>query len=157
MRKGFFFGEKGTDGEGRRARDNESGIAFFDYRYDGTIGGDSFRYGLSKKDGAVIFKYESMMYGDSGKIETEADEEVLEKLYAAYIEYRLAEWNGYSKYNTMVCDGNGFSLDIRFNDGATLFSSGMNAFPPRYAEFITVMRELLDPLRDKALHEAGVQ
>lgn len=154
MKKGFFPGEKGTDGKGRRAKDNKSGISQFNYRFDGTIGGNNYSYSLSSKDGAVTFKYESMVYPKLGEAETAAESEVLDRLFEAYLEYRLAEWDGYSKYNTMVCDGEGFSLSIRFNDGAFLFADGSNAFPPRYAEFVGAMSAILDPLRDRILSSA---
>ena len=147
----LMFGEKGSNGAGRRAKDNKSGILSFSYRYDGTIGGSNYVYGIEKRENGVFFTYESMMYHDLGKAEVPVDNTVPERLNDVYLSCRLAEWDGYSKYNPYVCDGEGFSLSIRFNDGASLYTNGMNAFPDRYAEFCAAMSEILDPIRDKVI------
>ena len=147
----MFPGEKGTNGAGKKARDNESGIQYFSYRYNGSIGGNNHRYELTEKDGAVTFTFESMVYPDLGEARTEVNPQVLTRLKELYRELRLAEWDGYSKYNPLVLDGEGFALSIRFCDGGRLSADGTNAFPPRYGEFCDAMRAILDPLRDEIL------
>ena len=151
LKRGLFSMEKGSDGKGIFARANKSGISRFCYRYDGTIGGDNFTYRVEKKDGEVTFIYESMRYPQLGEARLPVDKTVLDRLYKAYRTFRVAAWNGYSKYNKLVCDGRGFSLEIKFCDGASLFTSGMNAFPPRYDEFLEAISAILDPIRDKIL------
>ena len=151
LRIGFISGEKGKTGKGILARSNKSGIAKFSYRFDGTIGGNNFVYTVAEKDGAAVFACESMRRRDVGKAEMPVDKNVLERLYKAYLDLRLAAWNGYSRYNSRIHDGRGFSLSIRFRDGKELSASGMNAFPARYGEFCERMGEILDPLKDKLL------
>ena len=147
------LGEKGSNGEGKKAKDNETGIVSFYYGYNGSIGGDSYSYDIKEQDGKLVFIYEAMEKRDYGEMTTECGQEILDKLYALYKEQRIAEWNGYSKSNPNVLDGDGFSLSIKFGDGATLSAHGSNAFPVRYGDFISGMNEILSPLRDKVLEE----
>ena len=142
---------KGTNGAGRWARNNTSGIADFSFHYDGTVGGNNYHYRIVKEEESVVFTYESMERRHLGEVKATVDEDVLGQLNELYLRYRVAEWHKYSKYNPYVCDGEGFSLNIGFNDGATLYAGGMNAFPPRYREFYAAMGSILDPVRDALL------
>ena len=148
------IGEKGTEGAGKRAIDNKSGIPKFRYSYNGSIGGDNFSYELCAGDGNYVFEYRSMQYDDRGVMSVNVQKDVFDRLEKLYLSLRLAGWDGYSKYNPEVCDGSGFSLSIDFNDGGRMSADGTNAFPRGYAEFCRQMSEILDPLRDKALEEA---
>lgn len=150
----FYDGEEGQDGLGPDAADNTSGIASFRYSYNGSIGGDSYHYRLCRKDGGWHFSYESMLLPDYGEMETPAEGSYAEKLWEAYLDGRIAEWEGFSKYNTMVLDGSGFSLEIVFNDGKHLYASGTNAFPRGYREFEDRIDEIFKPLSEKAQTEA---
>ena len=148
-------GEKGRNGVGKRARNNTSGISAFRFGYDGSIGGNNYTYVVSQKDESVVFSYNSMEYPDLEHTEMTVDKSVLDRLNELYVNFRLAEWDGYSKYNTEICDGDGFSLRIKFNDGASVAASGTNAFPRRYGEFFAAMSSILDPLRDELLASNG--
>ena len=149
-----FDGEEGRDGIGPAAVDNKSGIASFYYSYNGSIGGDSYHCRVRRKDSAWLFSYETMLKSEYGELETEIDGSAAERLYALYLSNRIAEWEGFSKYNTMILDGSGFSLEIVFNDGRHMSASGSNAFPPGYRDFVDAMDEIMRPLSDKVLEEA---
>ena len=154
--KNLFDGEEGRDGRGAGAEDNSSGIASFYYSYNGSIGGDSYHYKVCRKDGGWRFFYETMLAPDYGEMEIPADGSAAESLYGLYLSLRIAEWEGYSKYNTMVLDGSGFSLEIRFNDGKYMTASGSNAFPERYRLFVEGISGILGPLADEAMEEARI-
>ena len=152
-----LLGIKGTNGLGKKAVDNESGVNTFFYSYNGSIGGDSYSYSVVEKDGKHYLEYESMLYGDYDTLTMELDEAFLDQLTALYKEHRLAEWDGYNKYATHVMDGDGFSLNISFGDGASMSAHGSNCYPERYGEFCQQMEALFAPLRDELLEEARQQ
>ena len=152
-----LLGIKGTNGLGKKAVDNESGINTFYYSYNGSIGGDSYSYSVAEKDGKHYLEYESMLYDDYGTLTMELEEAFLDQLTALYKEHRLAEWDGYNKYATHVMDGDGFSLNISFRDGESMSAHGSNCYPDRYGEFCQQMEELFVPLRDELLEEARQQ
>ena len=153
-RKKNFPGEEGKDGIGKKAADNKSGLSYFYYSFDGTIGGNNFHYTVKKEDGGFIFEYETMLHGEYGVMQTFVDDSVMQRLYDLYLCCRVAEWDGYSKYNSMICDGSGFSLSLHFNDGARLSASGSNAFPDNYRKFRDGIDAVFEPLCEKLLSEA---
>ncbi|MBO4432653.1 MAG: hypothetical protein J5852_03880 [Clostridia bacterium] len=146
---GLLSGERGRCGLGIFARRNKSGISSFCYRYDGTIGGNNYTYRVFKKDGKVVFSYETMRRRESGATEKPADQSLLDRLEEIYKNLRLAGWNGYSKHNKLIRDGRGFSLSIDFNNDKSLYARGMNAFPPRYGEFCDEMEAAFTQYIDK--------
>ena len=152
-----LLGIKGTNGIGKKAVDNESGVNTFFYSYDGTIGGNSYSYSVVEKDGKHYLEYESMVYGDYDTLTMELDEGFLDQLTALYKDCRLACWDGYSKYAANVMDGEGFSLRISFQDGESMSAHGSNCTPDGYNEFFQKMSELFTPLRDELLEEARAQ
>ena len=147
------IGEKGKDGLGKKAVDNESGLAEFYYSYNASLGGDSYSYRLTEEDGKVLFTLEMQIYPENGEMQEELDPAVLESMNELYKKYRIAEWEGYSKYNTMVLDGDGFSLSLRFKDGKSMSASGTNAYPERYAAFTGEMKALLKPYEEELIEK----
>ena len=147
------LGEKGSNGIGKKAKDNESGIQSFIYRYNNSFGASSYNWNVTEKDGKVTFTYDSMQHEEFGEMKLECDKEILDKLYGVYKDIRIAEWDGYDKHNPNVLDGDGFSLKIVFNDGADLSAHGSNACPARYGDFKSAIYEVLAPLQEKILAE----
>ena len=143
------FEIEGNDGEGEGAQDNTSGLKSFSYSYSGTIGGNDYIYNVSEEDGKVTFEYTSMEYTGNDPYSMEVDHKVLDDLYQLYLDQRIAEWNGYTKYATNVLDGDGFSLMMEFGDGDRFFASGSNAYPERYFDFCSKMEEILKPYAEE--------
>ena len=153
-RKGLIPGEKGDDGLGLRAVPNKSGAVAFYYSYDGTIGGNNYSYDVRREeDGRVFFTYESMEYPDYGEMRREVDGAFLESLNALYMEHNLCRWDGYSKYNPNIDDGDGFSVRFSFADGASMSAHGSNCYPDGYREFSAAMHALTDPVTAEMLEE----
>lgn len=57
-------------------------------------------------------------------------EELCAKLHA----FGVQRWNGFSKSNPNVLDGDSFSLNIELTDGSTITAYGSNAYPKNYQE-----------------------
>lgn len=144
---------QGSNGVGESAVDNKSGIVSFHYSYNGSIGGDSYSYSVKKENGKIIFTYESMQY-PYGEMTGEIDSSVLAALEEMYRDLRLAEWDGFSKYDTGVLDGSGFGFSMDFSDGGTISASGSNCFPPRYGDFHSRMESILAPIADQVREHA---
>lgn len=142
-----FVGEYGTDGIGDRGLMNESGVVRFFYCYDGTIGGDNFRYELQKtEDGRFVVKYETMEHSAYGEMTREVSEDFVKEIETLYRDCCLYKWDGYSKIDRGVCDGSGFSLRISFADGQSMSANGSNAVPEGYRAFKTRMMEIFEPV-----------
>lgn len=146
-------GITGSDGAGANAADNQSGVNAFYYSYNASIGGDSYSYSVIEEDGKHFFVYESMLYPDYGEITREVDEEFLEKLTQLYLDCHLASWDGFNKTNEFVMDGDGFSLDITFQDGQSLQARGSNCTPDGYKDFCAKMEELFSTVKQEMLEE----
>ena len=153
-RKNVMPGEEGSDGLGKKAIVNNSGLLKFSYSYDGTIGGDNYHCKIYKENDGFVFEYDSMAHRDYGVMKMPTGNSVMDELNKLYLSCRVFEWEGYSKYNSMICDGKGFSLDLKFNDGKHMSANGTNAFPDRYREFCNGMHVILDPLCNQMLETA---
>ena len=144
-------GEEGTDGIGDKAVDNTSGIVYFRYSYDGSIGGNNYSYEVTVKDGHVVLTYESMEHWEYGEMTCELPADTPARLEEIYKSCRLATWDGFSKYNSWVSDGEGFSLSIRFADGASMSAHGTNAFPKGYRDARALIDALFKPYLEDLL------
>ena len=134
---------EGSEGEGENAEVNESNIETFEYRYIGSIGGNSHSYRISF-DEPLTFTLEGMQYPFE-KASTDLDAETAARVAALYKKYDLRKWNGFDRVAKHVLDGDGFSLSICFRDGKKLFAHGSNAFPKGYRDFCTELKEILKP------------
>lgn len=59
----------------------------------------------------------------------------------------VGSWNGFHGNNSMVLDGGGFSIYVKFTDGTTLSASGENNFPANYQTVASELTELIQPTR----------
>ena len=155
-----FFGCKkpdgpmyeGSNGLGKKAKVNESGLASFVYSYDGTIGGNGYRYEIVKeKDGRTVFNYDAMQYRDLGVMSLEIDEKILEQLNDLYVKHNVCQWEGFNKYSKYISDGWGFFLSLSFNDGKSMSAHGSNCSPDGYGDFMSEVNALVAPLIEKTL------
>ena len=148
------FGDEGSEGAGDKAETNKSGIVRFEYRYNGSIGGDSFSWEAERVDNGVRLTAEEMVHREYGEMTRETDESFMARLETLYREQKLARWNGFDKFNRHVLDGSGFSLYIKFADGGRLSAHGSNSFPGGYREFKEKLREIFVPEVEKMHDDA---
>ena len=59
-------------------------------------------------------------------------------------EYNVDAWDGFSKSNEYVMDGEGFLLEVELTDGTSITASGDNAFPENYYPVVSSLQEILD-------------
>ena len=62
------------------------------------------------------------------------NEEAVQALMEVIETYEVSSWDGFSKANENVLDGEGFSLEIGFTDGTCVKADGDNAFPDHYVD-----------------------
>ena len=67
-------------------------------------------------------------------------EELCAKLHTLGVQ----KWNGFSKSNPNVLDGESFSLDIELTDGSTITAYGCNAYPENYQEVYKLLNNAVD-------------
>ena len=148
-------GVKGTDGLGKKAVDNESGLVDFTYSYNGSIGGDSYTFRVKKqKDGTALLTYYAMQYNSYGDMEMPVETDLLTALEDLYHKHHICQWEGFNKINEYVLDGSGFSLYLTFQDGKSMSASGSNTWPDGYLDYLTDLSTLIEPYLEAAREEA---
>ncbi len=146
-------GVKGSVGLGEKAVDNESGVTGFSYYYAESPRGENYSYQVKTEDGQLVFLYENIEYRDRGEMKIPVTDQLLQDLTDLYKSLRLAEWDGFSRYNTLEQDGYSFTLSISFADGKDMSARGENVFPERYKEFKAKLKEIFGPLCEEAIGE----
>lgn len=73
-------------------------------------------------------------HGSWGKSEYKSFSEKLDKL-------GVKSWDGFSKSNPNVLDGDSFSLEIELADGKMMYAHGNNSYPKNYHEFEAMLDE----------------
>jgi len=61
--------------------------------------------------------------------------------------HNVAAWDGFHESDPYVLDGEGFSLELSYSDGTTVFASGENAFPDGYHAAVAAINEILERAR----------
>lgn len=144
-------GARGSDGAGNKAVDNESRIVSFSYNISGSVRSGRSAYEFTREENDCVFTYITHEYPEYGEMRLTVTEEEFDELKNLYKKFRLAAWDGFSKYDPEVCDGSSFSLHINFEDGGKLSADGSNAFPDGYRAFVEEMDKIVDPLCEKVL------
>ncbi len=130
-------------------------IVSFSYHYDGTIGGNSHNYKVDVTDSVATIMVRDMLHMDYGDMTDTVDTAFVQALEALCAKHNVKRWDGFDKYNPHVCDGDGFSLSVRYSDGKSVYAHGMNISPKGFWEFDREMHALFAPvcerLRAKAL------
>lgn len=142
-------GVKGTEGKGKKAVDNDSGITAFSFSYSNMRSG--YEYNVKTENGRIYFIYENREYEEYGEMKLECDADLKTELEDLYKSCRLAEWDGFDKYNSKVLDGDSFGLKIEFSDGGKMSAHGSNAKPDGYKDFFDKMEKIMIPCRDRIL------
>ena len=146
-------GAVGDEGAGDSAVVNESGIVDFYYSYNATIGADSYSYHVEKTDDGITFTYEGMEDWQYGEMTAEVGEDILDRLEELYRSCNIVRWDGFNMDNPDMLDGDGFSLGLVFADDTLLTAHGSNAYPSGYQDFVSKMREILEPIKDEVKEE----
>ena len=141
---------------GQGGEQNAAHITRFRYHYDGTIGGNSHSYGVDIADRKATITIEDMQHHDYGELTDTAGVDFIQALEALCAKHDVKRYDGFDKYNKYVCDGSGFSLSIRYDNGQTVDAHGMNEWPKGYSAFSDEMHELFRPYCER-MYEAALQ
>ncbi len=134
-------------------KENKSGIKEFRFNYSNPFGACSYSYAVKNKGGKVIFEFEDDQHREFETMSCEIGNDILEKLNDYYVKDKIKKWDGFSKTNRHVLDGDGFSLEICFNDGRSLYARGSNSFPAGYSDFVGNIRSLFKPYTEMLLQK----
>ncbi|MBQ8119282.1 MAG: hypothetical protein IJ172_00685 [Ruminococcus sp.] len=115
----------------------------------GTYMGAGFDYEYEFKDSkhTLSIRVDGVAEDDALKLET--NEEFVQKLESVIDEYSLKKWDGYSKSDDNVLDGNGFGFSARFDDDTSIYASGYMMYPKNYAQVRGALDGLFLPLYEQ--------
>lgn len=79
---------------------------------------------------------------DENRLEVEVDESFKDKLKEILVKYEVFKWEGFSKSDHNVLDGDSFSFNAWFKDKTSIHASGYMMWPENYRN----VRDELDKL-----------
>lgn len=124
-------------------------IVSFQYHYDGTIGGNSCWYKVKVKDGQPVMTIEELEYFNQGERTDTVGMDFMEALEEVCRKHKVWKFDGFKKTNPYVCDGSGYSLYIKYDNGKSVDSYGMNMSPDGYHAFAKEIYALFEPYCEK--------
>ena len=122
-------------------------ITSFCFSHNGMSMADCYSYSITQDINSI--RLQADLYAGNKTIDVVVDETVLENLGNIVSRHHLDQWNGFDKTNSMVLDGEGFSLSITLADENRITASGDNAFPKGYTDVKREICALFDALIDE--------
>ena len=112
-----------------------SSIKSFHFWYTtGNMVNSDVSYDLEYKNGAYRATIKPDGVQDNKAVKKKVDTEFADSLKAILEKYKVGKWNGFNKTNSMVMDGNSFTLDISMDEG-DISAHGYMSWPSGYADF----------------------
>lgn len=108
----------------------------------------SRKYSFEKgEDGVVTFTYmeEGTRKTDRRSLTCEVDPSTLDQLEAAYLDCKVAEWDGFNKSRQGVTDLDYLNVAFSFTDGSSMSAQGYGCHPDGYATFVSRLDEIIKP------------
>lgn len=157
-------GIKGSNGKGIFGKANKSDIVYYSYGDYDSFNPYSDTFTLSKENGVTTYTMTDCNHGEYGEMSMVVDSGIFEQIKEIYLKHKAYKWDGYSKTNTMVLDGGGFSMNMRFEDGASYRVSGSNCAPKDFYDYANEVNALFEDYNKQLLErkkneliEAGVK
>ncbi len=105
------------------------------------------RYVLKKdKSGKYVVEICPDQVAEEDKFISEVNGGFAEEIVMILKKYHVGRWNGFKKIDRMVLDGDGFSLEVSFQNGSRIYAHGYMRYPKNYsavrAELDNVFMEL---------------
>lgn len=114
-------------------RQTDAQMTSFIYTHSGMNSGSVYTWEACRtEDGAQA---RISLLGSDATFECVMEEADYTHLGALVDRYDLWRWAGFDKTNSLVLDGESFTLDIRFADGTRIPARGSNRFPDGYRGF----------------------
>jgi len=99
-------------------------------------------YDIFIEKGEYIAKYKPWGIPDEETKIIKADSDFINSIEEIINTYKVNSWNGFSKSNSEVYDGDSFNLTITFDDNSIISADGYMMWPNNYNEF----KESIDSL-----------
>ena len=103
-------------------------------------------YEILKKDDKYYANIKPYLVPSDEAFEVELDEKVINEIIEVLNKYEVSKWDGFSKSNKYVLDGDSFSFSIHMEDGSDIFASGYMMWPKNYGEVKSELNRILGPL-----------
>ena len=112
-----------------------SEIKSFNYGYSiNMMMNGNVSYYVVLKDGKYIATIKPYMVAQEDALEVELNSDQISKLRNILIDNHVNKWNGFSKSDKNVLDGNSFSLSVYFVNGEDISAHGYMVWPSNYSE-----------------------
>ena len=144
---------EGNVAGGKKETIDKKEISSFYYYHRGTMIEDIYDYKFYRDENGAHMTAE--LSSGWEKLEVDVDDEIIKQLEDIAFEYQMYYWDGFNKTDKRVLDGEGFTLEIAFADGTSVYANGSNAFPDGFSqaedEFNTIFFELKNIHADKIM------
>ena len=119
-------------------------IKEIDYSYSvGYAMNAYYKYDLLCEDKCTI-KIKPNGYPEEDTKEYEVDDESINKIIDILKKYEVYKWDGYSKSDKNVLDGDSFTFIVRFKDGSSIHASGYMMWPDNYRNVKNELEEIFN-------------
>lgn len=115
-------------------------IRSFEYYHNGSSAYDGYNYTFYRDEEGVHLTAELNCGWE--KLDVDLDDETMAQLETIVFEHRMHNWDGFSKTDSNIMDGEGFSLYIDFMDNTRISAHGSNAFPKGYGDAESAFNEI---------------
>lgn len=112
----------------------------------GTYMGAGFDYEYTFEDDKHMLSIRTDGVTEDDALVLETDEQFAQKLASVIENFRVSKWDGFSKSDSNVLDGDSFGFSARFDDKSSISAHGYMKYPSNYTEVKGALDALFMPL-----------
>lgn len=116
---------------------------------NGSMANSNVVYEFFYKEGRPMVSVKPMGVPEEEAVCFETNEAFAASLQALLQQHKVSRWDGFAGSDTMVLDGDSFSLNITFQDESSLSAHGYMKWPKGYGEFEKAVDELFGKAMDE--------
>ncbi|MBO7401789.1 MAG: hypothetical protein J6U10_02225 [Lachnospiraceae bacterium] len=111
-------------------------VKSFRFSYsNGSMMNSSTVYELTSKDGEYIARYKPYLIPEKLTLEIKTDKAFADTLAEIMKKNNVGKWDGYSKSDKNVLDGDSFGFSARYGDKGSISAHGYMKYPANYGKF----------------------
>ena len=103
-------------------------------------------YEITKNGSKYYANIKPYLVPSDEAFEVELDEKVINEIIEVLNKYEVSKWDGFSKSDKYVLDGDSFSFSIHMDNGSDIYASGYMMWPKNYGEVKSELNRILGPL-----------
>ena len=103
-------------------------------------------YEITKNGSKYYANIKPYLVPSDEAFEVEIDEKVINEIIEVLNKYEVSKWDGFSKSDKYVLDGDSFSFSIHMDNGSDIYASGYMMWPKNYGEVKSELNRILGPL-----------